>query len=494
MSDRTSFSEESKVDRRNALVVPPDEREVVRPTTSNPLTLTMSDMADQRDIVRALHDVIGLSDAEIAEASGVASVVTVRKWRSRAAKAEPRNREQIDDLRAIVGLLLNSGYVYPEEVGRFLRSRNADLNYRRPLSVLARGGFERTRVAAELLLERLAGLDRTAAAATTPATAALPLPTGMVRVAPSQSGQGDPTIPHPGTTGRTERDEDLPLPEGVVRAAAPALSETEGLERPNLLDYLDRLICKPWGSELRVYEDGLTDVWCLHIKSGRRTSLYCHQRTSKTLLCLDGTGLLTTDDDKEYALDPGVVLHIEPGTYHRTIASPTTSLRLVEVQNPRDKFDLVRIGDGGASNYEVEDDRSAQRQVDPLKEVPNGPPMARLRPRSSTKPYCFGLERGTDLRADVDGVMFAISLGEIMVTGPEALNSLSPNDTYLTIRTTSSAARERHTRSRCDAIRLPGASNDSAHKPRVLQTSADHEQATRGDPEDPRPAESPLGR
>lgn len=180
MSNRRAFSADDA------------DAEILRPTARSPLTLVMS---DPRDVVRALHDEVGLSDAEIAEATGVANVVTVRKWRSRAAKSEPRNREQVDDLRAIVGLLLNSGALDPEQVGHFLRSRNDDLNYRRPLRVLARGGFDRVRRAAELTLERLAGLDDAAAQVTAAAPVPLALPDGMRRVAPSQSGH-DPVTPH----------------------------------------------------------------------------------------------------------------------------------------------------------------------------------------------------------------------------------------------------------------------------------------------------------
>lgn len=183
----------AQAERKNALVVPLDHEEVVRPTALSPLTLVTS---DQRQIVRLLHDKIGLSDEEIAEATGVGHVVTVRKWRSRTAPGTPRNKEQIDDLRAIVGLLVNSGLISPEEIARFLRSRNPDLNYRRPLGLLARGEFERVRAAAEQLLDRLAGVDEAAAAASAPASTALDMPDGMVRIAPSQSG-ADPLTKHP---------------------------------------------------------------------------------------------------------------------------------------------------------------------------------------------------------------------------------------------------------------------------------------------------------
>jgi hypothetical protein len=110
---------------------------------------------DPRELARYLHDTIRLSDAEIAQVAGVAHDVTVRRWRSRASTSAPRSTERLDDLRAIVGLLLNSGLLFPEEVGRFLRARNDDLGYARPLVLLGQGDFERVREAAERLLHRL---------------------------------------------------------------------------------------------------------------------------------------------------------------------------------------------------------------------------------------------------------------------------------------------------------------------------------------------------
>src|SRR4051794_6899819 len=54
----------------------------------------------------------------------------------------------------------------------------------------------------------------------------------------------------------------------VVRCLHADIEATENaldLVRPGPagrdLSYLDRLISKPWGSEFRVYEDALTEVW-----------------------------------------------------------------------------------------------------------------------------------------------------------------------------------------------------------------------------------------
>jgi mannose-6-phosphate isomerase-like protein (cupin superfamily) len=83
------------------------------------------------------------------------------------------------------------------------------------------------------------------------------------------------------------------------------------------LGYLDRLIHKPWGSEFRVYEDDVREAWCLHLGPHRRTSLHCHPNKRTALICLQGSGTLSTRTGMHYALEPGVVMQIEPGAYHR---------------------------------------------------------------------------------------------------------------------------------------------------------------------------------
>jgi hypothetical protein len=116
---------------------------------------------DPRELVRFLHDEIKLSDREVARALGGAHEVTIRRWRSKSASGMPRDTEQLDDVRAVVALLLRSGVLYPEEIGRFLRARNEDLGHQRPLDLLGTGNeteFYRVLEAAELLIKRLQAL------------------------------------------------------------------------------------------------------------------------------------------------------------------------------------------------------------------------------------------------------------------------------------------------------------------------------------------------
>jgi hypothetical protein len=159
----------------------------LRPTRVEPLEQTLV-TRDQRQIVRFLHDVVKLGDAEISEATGGVHEVTVRRWRGTTPAGAPRCVDRIDDLRAIVGLLLNSRLLYPEEVGRFLRSRNTTLGYSRPLTLLGQGDqFNEVRRAAEQLLSSLRGLgeehpgEESPRAVTTSQDDAA-LPAGMTRI------------------------------------------------------------------------------------------------------------------------------------------------------------------------------------------------------------------------------------------------------------------------------------------------------------------------
>jgi hypothetical protein len=115
--------------------------------------------SDTRDLARFLHNQIRMSDEEIAKAANVRSQ-TVRRWRSTAATNSPRNTERLDDLRAIVALLLQSGVLYPEEIGRWLRARNSDLGYARPNVLIGQGKFDIVRAAAEHHVTRLEGRVR----------------------------------------------------------------------------------------------------------------------------------------------------------------------------------------------------------------------------------------------------------------------------------------------------------------------------------------------
>jgi mannose-6-phosphate isomerase-like protein (cupin superfamily) len=253
-----------------------------------------------------------------------------------------------------------------------------------------------------------------------------------------------------------------PALQRVVRCLAADVAATEQASHrvappagSGDLSYLDRLIRKPWGSEFRVYEDALTDVWCLHIGSRHRTSLHCHPRKLTAQLCLEGAGTLTTYGGVQYALEPGVVLRIQPGAYHRIAASSTTGLRLIEVETPKGKLDLLRIEDDYrdvAEPYEGEQfavlglvtgsrATAVPLALQPLMELPlRGHRRARLRAQCSSGRYGFAVETGARVMASMN-LVFAIALephhkssADITVLGAGRPLAADPQSIYLTIR------------------------------------------------------------
>jgi mannose-6-phosphate isomerase-like protein (cupin superfamily) len=120
--------------------------------------------------------------------------------------------------------------------------------------------------------------------------------------------------------------------------------------------YLNEFIPKPWGHEYRVYIDNLYDIWKLTLTPGHRTSTHCHPRKDTVLLCLAGVGELKSATG-EQTVRRGQTVHIKKGAFHSTANIGDEDLDLIEIETPRNKFDLVRVGDHygrTATQYESE--------------------------------------------------------------------------------------------------------------------------------------------
>src|SRR3954447_6527778 len=140
--------------------------------------------------------------------------------------------------------------------------------------------------------------------------------------------------------GRSVADEEVLT--RSLRSAGTSL-QTEQFES-DVHGYLDDVIPKPWGYEFRVYADDLYDVWKLCLRPAQSTSVHCHPRKETALLCLAGAGRMTFLDG-ERPVTRGDVAFIGKGVFHSTECSGPDDLHLVEVEVPRNKFDLVRLRD-----------------------------------------------------------------------------------------------------------------------------------------------------
>jgi mannose-6-phosphate isomerase-like protein (cupin superfamily) len=204
--------------------------------------------------------------------------------------------------------------------------------------------------------------------------------------------------------------------------------------------YLDDCIVKPWGHEMRIYDDRWIDIWQLRIEPGRGTSLHAHPRTDTFLVCIEGDGRLVTGAGDEIPLFEGASVRIGPGALHASFSEG--GMTLIEVELPRDKLDLVRIEDRyGRAGKPYEDARSSRCQSCPLVMQAGGPPQARVRKHCVTGSFRFNLETGAQGRRRAHDLVAAIALDtssvlnrELTVLCGDALADVTHGQLYLTAR------------------------------------------------------------
>ncbi|MGP0824168.1 cupin domain-containing protein [Serratia sp. CY82423] len=137
--------------------------------------------------------------------------------------------------------------------------------------------------------------------------------------------------------------------------------------------HLNEFIEKPWGCEYRVYCDSIFDVWKLHLDAHQSTSMHCHIQKDTVLICLSGSGATTFLDGESFTLQPGRRVYINKGVFHQTVASEE-GIELIEVENPRNKFDLLRLQDSYGRQHTAYEKSSLKHDLlSPMEEI--GPGM-----------------------------------------------------------------------------------------------------------------------
>lgn len=185
------------------------------------------------------------------------------------------------------------------------------------------------------------------------------------------------------------------LPPGVVERELPGSHEHA---------YLDERIVKPWGHEMRVYDDRWIDVWELRVEAGGGTSLHAHLRKDTCLVCAAGAGVLATGAGRRIALAEGDVVHIGAGVLHASFSE--AGMTLIEVETPRDKLDLVRVDDRyGRTGQAYADGRASRQERCPLLAHPDAAAHARLRRQGSSGVLRLGLETADHIRRAPRGVV-----------------------------------------------------------------------------------------
>ncbi len=136
---------------------------------------------------------------------------------------------------------------------------------------------------------------------------------------------------------------------------APSSGRPQRPEPPRTVDFARLVVNKPWGREHLLYRNRFAGVWALHLRRAGKTSLHCHPAKKTGLIVLEGTAVLSTltSSFQLEALE-GVIL--EPGVFHSTEANSRRSVRILEIETPPLKYDLVRLRDEyGRAGTQYED-------------------------------------------------------------------------------------------------------------------------------------------
>jgi CRP/FNR family transcriptional regulator, cyclic AMP receptor protein len=180
--------------------------------------------------------------------------------------------------------------------------------------------------------------------------------------------------------------------------------------------FLDELIPKPWGREYRIYADSFYDVWKLEMGPGRATSLHYHPRKDTVLMCLGGHGRIRLAD-AEIDIRAGKHIFIRRGVFHATTNIGEDELELIEVEHPRNKFDLVRVQDSyGRASQPYESTGAASKSLPAL--VPyGGIPGAKYRPTDIHRHFRFTICKAAVDQDDDHQLLLAVPVGAPSLSG-----------------------------------------------------------------------------
>jgi len=109
-------------------------------------------------------------------------------------------------------------------------------------------------------------------------------------------------------------------------------------------DYRDCIVLKPWGWEYELFDDKKHAVWMLNLTANRATSLHCHQHKSACLIPLTGEITLITLGG-HILIRPSESVTLLPRTFHCLWSNGTSDVKVIEIETPSCKLDLIRAND-----------------------------------------------------------------------------------------------------------------------------------------------------
>jgi mannose-6-phosphate isomerase-like protein (cupin superfamily) len=163
-------------------------------------------------------------------------------------------------------------------------------------------------------------------------------------------------------------------------------------------NYLDEFIDKPWGHEYRVYSDFFIDIWRLNIEPHHSTSMHCHPRKETVLICLDGKIAINFFNEKRI-LENGDFVFLPKGVFHSTDNIGDTPAHIIEVETPRNKFDLIRKLDKYGRQGKGYETNFSKKSITPLVVIDESA-NRKIRDYDLNKQFSFKYSSGFYLKAN----------------------------------------------------------------------------------------------
>src|SRR3989344_6092731 len=114
--------------------------------------------------------------------------------------------------------------------------------------------------------------------------------------------------------------------------------------QPITVDLAKMVVNKPWGYEYLLTNTSLIEIWHLSLDYLKSTSTHCHPNKKTALIVLEGKALFSTLN-KTIRLSSLDAVMIDAGVFHSTKCVSKKGLKLLEIETPPMKHDLVRLKD-----------------------------------------------------------------------------------------------------------------------------------------------------
>jgi len=106
------------------------------------------------------------------------------------------------------------------------------------------------------------------------------------------------------------------------------------------------VVKKPWGYEYIVYDDkDKIGITFLNIKYKHKTSLHCHPKKKTGFILLDGVVDIDLGFYDRKRIKSLEKIMIRPGLFHQTKAISNIGAKVIEIESPKNKQDLIRFKD-----------------------------------------------------------------------------------------------------------------------------------------------------